>query len=267
MLVSGFSRVITARMLPTRQSPDLLAGHWELLRGWGRLPKTLVWDNESAVGRWRAGRPELTRSMNEFRGTLGIGVRLCAPRDPESKGMVERANGYLETSFLPGRAFTGPADFNGQLTGWLDLANRRVHRRLGCRPVDRWAQDLAAMLTLPPVPPVVGWQESLLLPRDHYVRVDSNDYSVDPQVVGRRVQVDRRPGAGGGDLRRERRRRSRPVLGPPADHLRSRPRRGGRGVAGCAAGPARLPVDTQVADRDLADYDRIFGLDTDGEVA
>lgn len=46
------------------------------------------------------------------------------------------------------------------------------------------------MLTLPPVPPVVGWQESLLLPRDHYVRVDSNDYSVDPQVVGRRVQVD-----------------------------------------------------------------------------
>lgn len=88
VLVSGFSRMITARMLPSRQSPDLLAGHWELLCGWGLVPKTLVWDNESAVGRWRAGRPELTRSMNEFRGTLGIRVRLCAPRDPESKGMV-----------------------------------------------------------------------------------------------------------------------------------------------------------------------------------
>ena len=34
------------------------------------------------------------------------------PRDPEAKGMVERANGHLETWFLPGRRFTGPADFN-----------------------------------------------------------------------------------------------------------------------------------------------------------
>jgi hypothetical protein len=27
------------------------------------------------------------------------------------------------------------------------------------------------------------------LPRDHYVRVDANDYSVDPRVIGRRVSV------------------------------------------------------------------------------
>jgi transposase len=175
VMVSGFSRVITARMLPSRQSPDLLAGHWELISGWGRVPRALVWDNESAVGRWRAGRPELTETMNAFRGTLGIRVVLCAPRDPESKGLVERASGYLETSFLPGRSFVSPADFNDQLAGWLELANRRHHRRIGCRPVDRWTEDLAAMLTLPPVSPVVGWSASLLLPRDHYVRLDSND--------------------------------------------------------------------------------------------
>jgi hypothetical protein len=30
------------------------------------------------------------------------------PFDPESKGIVERANGYLETSFLPGRQFGSP---------------------------------------------------------------------------------------------------------------------------------------------------------------
>jgi hypothetical protein len=54
VMVSGYSRVITARMLPSRQSPDLLAGHWALIGGWGRVPKALVWDNESAVGQWRA---------------------------------------------------------------------------------------------------------------------------------------------------------------------------------------------------------------------
>lgn len=72
--------------------------------------------------------------MNAFRGTLGIKVIHCRPGDPEAKGLVERANGYLETSFLPGRGFTNPADFNSQLANWLARANRRQHRRLNRRP-------------------------------------------------------------------------------------------------------------------------------------
>src|SRR5262249_6221801 len=95
----------------------------------------------------------------------------------------------LETSFLPGRSFTSPADFNAQLCAWLVRANGRVHRSIDARPVDRWEPDRAAMVALPPVPPAVGWRSSLRLPRDHYVRVDANDYSVDPTVVGRRVEV------------------------------------------------------------------------------
>ena len=85
-MVSGYSRVITAMMLPSRQSPDLLCGHWELLCGWGVVPRALVWDNESAVGKWRSGKPELTVAMNAFRGMLGIKVVLCRPADPGGQG-------------------------------------------------------------------------------------------------------------------------------------------------------------------------------------
>jgi hypothetical protein len=45
------------------------------------------------------------------------------------------------------------------------------------------------MLPLPPVAPVTGWRTSLRLPRDHYIRLDGNDYSVHPAVIGRRVEV------------------------------------------------------------------------------
>ena len=95
--------------------------------------------------------------MTAFRGALGLRVIHCRPADPETKGLVERANKYLETSFLPGRTFAGPSDFNVQLAGWITRANRRVHRRLGCRSVERWAADVAEMLTLPPVAPISGW--------------------------------------------------------------------------------------------------------------
>ena len=111
VMVAGYSRWMSAVMIPSRQIPDLLIGQWRLISRLGAAPKALVWDNESGIGQWRGGRPQLTTAMNAFRGMLGIRVVQCRPADPESKGLVERANGYLETSFLPGRSFTSPAGF------------------------------------------------------------------------------------------------------------------------------------------------------------
>jgi transposase len=189
VMVVGYSRWVDAVMICSRQAPDLIAGHWLLLQRLGAVPKALVWDNESAVGSWRAGRPKLTDEFEAFRGMLGIKVIQCRPRDPEAKGLVERANGYLETSFLPGRTFASPVDFNTQLASWLVRANDRQHRSIGCRPSERVHADQQAMLALPPVEPTTGWRMSVRLPRDHYVRLDSNDYSVHPSAVGRRVEV------------------------------------------------------------------------------
>lgn len=184
VMVSGYSRVIAARMLPSRRTGDLIDGHWRLLTEWDAVPKTLVWDNEAGVGR---GQP--TSEFAAFAGLLATKIYLCRPRDPEAKGLVERANGYLETSFLPGRHFSGPDDFNAQLTAWLKVANRRAHRTLQARPADRWEADRAGMLTLPAVDPPAWWRFQTRLGRDHYVRVDTCDYSVDPAAIGHQVTV------------------------------------------------------------------------------
>ena len=189
VMACGYSRWLSARLLPTRAAEDLFAGWWSLIQALGAVPRVLVWDGEGAVGRWRRGVSELTADTQGFRGVLGARVLICRPADPEAKGLVERANGYLETSFLPGRSFTSPADFNAQLAGWLALANTRPKRVLGCAPAVRVEADKAAMLALPPVPPVTGWRRTLRLPRDHYVRLDGNDYSVAPAAVGHRVEV------------------------------------------------------------------------------
>jgi transposase len=188
-MITGYARWASAVLLPTRRPEDLYAGWWRLLQRLGAVPRVLVWDGEAAVGRWRARQPELTTACQAFRGVLGAKVLICKPADPEAKGIIERLHDYLERSFLPGRSFTSPGDFNTQLSGWLQLANHRRKRSLECAPADRIAADRAAMLALPPVPPATGWEHTLRLPRDHYVRLHSNDYSVHPTAIGRRVLI------------------------------------------------------------------------------
>ena len=188
-MVCGYSRWVSALLVQTREAEDLFAGWWQLIGALGAVPRVLVWDGEGAIGRWRGRRSELTQDCQAFRGTLAAKVIVCRPADPEAKGLVERFHDYLERSFLPGRSFTSPADFNDQLTSWLAKANSRHHRSLGCAPAARVEADKQAMLALPPVPPVVGWRHTVRLPRDHYVRLDGNDYSVHPAVIGRRIEV------------------------------------------------------------------------------
>jgi transposase len=260
-MVCAYSRWLMAVLIPTRSAADLFAGWWQLISGLGAVPRVLVWDGEGAIGRWRAGRPELTGDCQAFRGTLGAKVVVCKPADPEAKGLIERAHDYLERSFLPGRTFCGPADFNAQLGAWLALVNTRPRRALGCSPAERIIADKQAMLALPPVVPETVWRAWTRLARDHYVRLDSNDYSVHPVVIGRRIEVT-------ADLVRVR------VLcegQAVADHPRSWAwHQSISDPAHVAAARAmrrdrvtalRRPPEPEVQIRALADYDTALGLD------
>jgi transposase len=264
-MMTGYSRWLSAVLIPSRAAADLFAGWWQLIAALGAVPRVLVWDGEGAIGRWRAGKPELTAECQAFRGTLAAKVIICKPADPEAKGLIERAHDYLERSFLPGRAFTGPADFNTQLQDWIAVVNTRARRALGCAPAGRITADRQGMLALPPVAPATGWRSSARLARDHYIRLDSNDYSVHPAVIGRRIEIT-------ADLARVR------VLcdgKTVADHERvwawhqtiSDPEHitAARALRRQRAGVLRPAPEPEVEQRALADYDTALG--TGGGVA
>jgi transposase len=256
--VAGFSRLIGAWMVPSRAAHDVLGGMLQVFGQIGAVPRNAVWDQEGCIGQWRQGRQRLTAEFQAFRGTLGMGAILCPPRDPEAKGLVERANGYLETSFLPGRRFEDVADFNRQLLNWLRRANNRIHGTTRVRPADAIFEDRGAMMAFPPVLPDPSWRFSTRLPRDHYVRVDTNDYSVNPRFVGRRVDVrvtldEVVVCCDATEIARHRRclARHQSLLAP--EHARVL--RAMRAEAIVAAAP-----ETVVEERDLAVYDRISGV-------
>ena len=69
------------------------------------------------------------------------------------------------------------------------------------------------MLPLPPIPLQLGWRNQIRLGRDYYVRLDTNDYSVDPTAIGRMVDVTADLDRVRVRARRPDRRRPRPGLG------------------------------------------------------
>ncbi|QKT14160.1 IS21 family transposase [Rhodococcus sp. W8901] len=258
VMVAAFSRFVTAMMLPSRVTMDLVAGMWRLLSDHlGAVPHQLWWDNEAGIGR----RGRLTDPVTAFVGTLATIMIQLKPYDPESKGIVERANRYLETSFLPGRTFASPADFNRQLAEWLPIANNRLVRRIDGRPSELVAVDTAAMLTLPPVPPQVTAITELRLPRDYYVRVAGNDYSVDPSAIGHLVEVTAGLEAvtvarGGQRLATHERLWARGLTVTDPAHLEAAARMRQRfQQSHTGADDVDHPV------RDLGDYDRAFDVD------
>lgn len=256
VITAAHSRFVTGRMIPTRKTEDLLLGSWELIQQLGRVPRRLIWDNEPGIGRGQ----RRVEGVASFMGTLATKLVLLPPKDPESKGVVERRNGWFETSFMPGRTFNSPVDFNAQFADWLTRANARVVRTVKAAPVDLLEADRAAMLPLPPIPLHLGWRNRVRLGRDYYVRLDTNDYSVDPTVIGRMVDV-------AADLDRVRVRAEGRIV---TEHVRVWAR--GATITDPAhvesAGrlrkqfqqPRAVAVAGDELARDLSDYDRAFGL-------
>jgi hypothetical protein len=83
--------------------------------------------------------------------------------------------------------FANELDFQEQLDAWFAKANARTHKTLKVRPVDRLADERLA--SLPAAMPDCARRWVTRIAPDPYLRVDTNDYSLDPTLVGRRVEV------------------------------------------------------------------------------
>ena len=161
-----------------------------------------------------------------FAGTLATKVVQLPPYDPESKGIVERRNGFFETSFMPGRSLhlAGGLQRPVQPTG-CSGANQRVVRTIKARPVDLIEHDRAADAAAAAGPAAAGLagtgpaRPGLLRPprRQRLLRRPDRD-----RPDGRR---QRRPGPGPGPARRPAGRRPCPGLGPRQHGHRPGPRR------------------------------------------
>jgi transposase len=183
----GYSRAGVGALVFSKEIPDLLFGIRRCLWSLGALPQTLVWDRQAGL---HAGGGRPTEDFAGFCGQLRVGWHFCEAGDPQAKGVVERLQDFIEKSFEPGRVFANELDFQIQLDAWFEeRANARVHKTLRARPSDRLLGERAVMAPLPTPAPDTDRRWVLRVAPDPFLRFDTCDYSLDPGLVGRRVEA------------------------------------------------------------------------------
>ena len=180
-----WSRAIAGTLIFSKEAPDILFGLARNLSRLGVLPQKLVWDRESSIA--GGGRP--TVPFAAFCGQLPVGWVILEARDPQAKGALERSHRFMRSNFEPGRVFANHLDFQDRLDNWTDKANGRVHRTTRAIPAQRLAQEKEKMRPLPARMPDTDRRQVIRVPAQPFIRVDRNDYSIDPQFAGRRVEV------------------------------------------------------------------------------
>ena len=180
-----YSRAFAGALVFSKEFAYIAFGMARCLARLGALPDKLVWDREGAIA--PMGRP--TEAFLAFCGRLALGWVILDAGDCQAKGALERSHRFLHGNFEAGRRFANPLDFQHQLDGWCERINARVHRTTRAVVSERLAQERKRMRALPALLPDTDRRFVIRVPAQPYLRFDRNDYSLDPRLVGRRVEA------------------------------------------------------------------------------
>jgi len=271
VMTLGYSRRAYAEGFLHERMPNLLAAHENAFAHFGGRCEVLLYDRMRTVvlSASEGCRARLNATFEAFARHWGFTPRLCQPYRAQTKGKVESGVKYLKRNFAPGRRFHNLEDFNAQLTAWqAEVADLRLHGTTHQRPIDRFAEEAAALVPTAGQPSFLqAMVRERVVADDWLVSIEANRYSVPFGLIGQTVQVVRQ---GGTWVMRHRGRvvAEHPVLAGRGQ-LSVRPEHG----PGAAARTARkryanptatrgggVEIAREVQVRDLAVYEQLLGI-------
>lgn len=185
-LTLPFSKMLAAELVFSKSLEDITFGINSCLSRIGVMPGKLVLDREGALHKG-SGRP--TDGFAAFLGYLGLGWVILDPGDAQAKGALERIHRFIHGNFEAGRIFASPEDLRHRLDVWLDRINGRRHRETRQIVSEHFMVEKRSMRPLPNILPDTAWRQTIRVPAQPYFRFDRSDYSLDPRLVGHRIEI------------------------------------------------------------------------------
>ena len=165
----------------TRAGQDVLRAAF-VRRG---VPDVLYADN---------GAPFANHMLARTCAVLGIRLVHSAPYSPEGRGKQERLNRYIRERFIAEAEHVGIDsidELNDRFAAWTDqVANRRTHAETRMTPEARFQAGGPPRAAAPArLADAFRWSAQRKVTRTATVSLDGNHYTVDPALVGRRVEL------------------------------------------------------------------------------
>ncbi|MHC4853829.1 MAG: IS21 family transposase [Planctomycetota bacterium] len=183
--VLSYSRYQYLQFTESQDMETTLRQHvraFEHLKG---VAATYLYDNmKTVVMRIEDGEPIYNPRFLAFATHYGFRPWACRVRRPQTKGKIERQFDYVEKSLLNGREFRSLEHLK-EVTAWWqeNVANVRVHRTTGQRPVDRHAEEQRHLIPLPVNPYEVAEMVYRTVDVEGFVSWRGNRYSVPWQTT------------------------------------------------------------------------------------
>jgi transposase len=188
-----YSRLLYIEFTLSQRKAEFYRGLANALTFFGGSPRTLIFDNLKAAvlngaGRHACFHPEFLALCGHF----CLQPLACAPRDPESKGIVEGGVRYVKHNALAGRAseLQRFEDYLALASVWRDqVANVRLHESTRERPIDRFQRERPLLRPLPNIPFDADEVVPAIVSPHARVAFDGNRYSTPPQFVRKTLTI------------------------------------------------------------------------------
>lgn len=187
VMVLSYSRALYVEFCFGDDLSSFLAGHVHAFAAFGGVARTVLHDNlKSAVIARRGELIAFHPRYLELAGHYCFAPQACRPRRANEKGRVERAIGYVRTSFFAARGFHSLTDLNEQARRWVqEIAARRPWPDDPTRTVaEAFIEEQPRLHPLPQQPLATATPRAVCARKTIYVRFDGNDYSIPPATVG-----------------------------------------------------------------------------------
>jgi transposase len=187
----GYSRRQYLRFVEAQDLPTTLREHIRAFEHLGGVAARCLYDNlKVVVLRHGDEGPLYNPKFLAFATHYGFTPQACRVRRSQTKGKVERPFWYVESNLLNGRSFRTLEHLNEVTAWWLGhVADVRVHRETGQRPIDRHAEERPHLIALPATPYDVATVEYRVVNVEGGVVYRQNSYSVPWRYIGQALPV------------------------------------------------------------------------------
>lgn len=188
----GYSRLHIFNYSKTRTTEDFIRCTIETFRKIGGLPNHILTDNMSAVASITNGVKNKHYKIKQFEKDIGMKIKLCKIRTPETKGKDESSNRFITWLKPYDGKFVNEAELISIIEKVNNQVNLQINRTTNIPPITLFKNEKEYLKPLPNNLLLESYIEGILtqtVPSTLLVSFKGSGYSVPQKYINKRVKL------------------------------------------------------------------------------